>query len=431
MPAAPVGRYSGRFMLTRRFAFFLLGAVTGFIWLLPVFGTPSAEASAEDGSSVLRYLRLMMPLTVFAFVRAETVFGLLQSWLLEIPHGRVRRSTLGILAAMLVLGALPLFSGLLTANTTFIVSAVLPLTLSLMTLLGMTLLEERLLKTWVLGVTAPACLFLVLGIVTSHLEASTYFGRPRLLLGFVHPVSTASAILAVMIFTALAAEMRWDKFTRRQRRLGLSIYGLVSLVLLLVAQSRNLLLSILVGLGCFGIAYRCRSGVRFGWFSLLLLLPLSLYAFILLGSPDDPVWAFVNQLSSGRLGFFQAVLTSNFDLSSGQGLFEAGNARLAALAEYAGFAATDSVFLSFLINYGVFSFLAFVGMLLWIGHRLSYTAQNAVPFGALCGVVLFFNLDAQGVTTSNLAVFIVFAYAVRAGILARSVRSAAAYSFLT
>jgi hypothetical protein len=229
-------------------------------------------------------------------------------------------------------------------------------------------------------------------------------------------------VLAAMIFVPLAAETRWSSFSLRHRRFWLGVYGLMSIFLLSAAQSRNLLLSILVGLWCFGIARGCGRAFRFGLFAFLLLVPICLYAFVLLGSRNDPVWAFMDELASGRLGFFQTVLIANLDLSSGQGLFEAGNARLAALADYAGFAATDSVFLSFLINYGIFPFLAFVGMLLLLGDRLSKNAREAAPFGALCGLVLFFNLDAQGVTTSNLAIFIVFAYVVRTGILAHIIR---------
>lgn len=402
--------------VTRRHLIYLLGAVSGFVWLLPVFGPPGSGPSSTDTSSFIRYLRIIMPLCVFLLVRPQNVIYLRHILRIKMSQGRLPRFTLRLLGLVLALGFVPLFAGLLSANFLFVISAVLPLTVSLISLVGIVLLDERDFREWVVGITGAATVMLIFGMVISHFEPTTYYGRPRILLGFVHPIHTASVILAAMAF-GLLTRFDWVQHpSPRLRRFLLSCYGGAGLLLMVLAQSRNILLSLCVGSFCAWVGGKTRFAGRFLIFLTLLFLPVSLYLFVLTGSERNPIWAAVNVLSSYRLGVLQSVLAQTVDLSDPKQLFEPSSARLTALSDYVGFASTDSVFQTFFFNYGLIALLSFFALLFVLGRKLSMKRTDIYPFGAICGIVLFFSLDAQGITTSNLILFTTFAYAVRAAV---------------
>lgn len=415
--------------ISRFWIVFGIGALVGFIWVLPVFGPPGVELSKQgNGASAIRFLRLIAPLFVFFIIRRPVYLKIAHSLLLYFPQGRISRAGLRIFGVILVLGIIPLASGLLTANTNFLISAVFPLTLSVITLIGLVLLDEKTLKYWVMGATAMTLIFLVLGMFTTHFEVTNYWGRPRIVLGFIHPIYTASAILGGMIFFFLTMGLRVQKMPTATRFLVIGIYLVVSLVLLVLAQDRNQL--VMVVLSMIGIVSLRKLGqrIKFSVFAFLLLLPVALYLFVIFGSDANPVWAAVNAYSSERLSFFQDILVANLNLSDSRILFEASENRQSAFTELAGFAATDSVYLTFLINYGIFALLLFVTFLLFLGKRLSEIPEATGALGILCGLVILYALDASGVTTSNLILFILLAYVVRTAVLKTDTRQAASLS---
>jgi len=402
--------------ITYRHLAYFLGAISGFVWLLPVFGPPGGGIEKTDTSSLIRYLRILGPLCVFLLVRQETLWRLRRLLARQITNGIVPRPVLRLIGLILTLGLVPLAAGLFSANSLFIVSAVLPLTISLFFLLGVILLDDLSFRRWVIGMTGSAVLFLAVGMMTSHFEPTSYYGRPRILLGFVHPIVTASVILAAFCFALLQISTRQflEKRQVRERRVLFGVCGTATLLLMLLAQSRNVLISLCLGLLCLWIGVHVSRKIRVLIFSGLLFLPIGIYLFVLTGSPLNPVWVLLNDLSSQRLALLQSVLASSVSFGDPQQLFEPSNARLTALAEYVGFASTDSVFQSFFFNYGLISVVCFVALLFTLGWKLAFRVETVYPYSALCGIVFFFSLDAQGVTTSNLILFVVFAYAVRA-----------------
>ena len=397
-----------------------VGALMGLLWVAPLFGPPGADFTKQNnGASVVRFARLLAPLFVFLLVRRSAYEAILSAALVRLPRGRLSLPLVRLLAVILVLGLIPLLAGVLTANSLFLVSAVFPLTLSLITMVGIILLDEETLTQWVVGITAVTTLFLVLGMVTTHFEPTNYYGRPRVPLGFIHPIYTASVIIGAMMLTYLTLGGRVQRMKRGRRTLIFGGGVAVSLLLLLAAQDRNQLLMVCIILFCLWLLPKIGRPGRFAIFALLLLVPVLLYLFVILGSAENPVWAALDTFSSGRLGFFQAVLTANLDLSDPRTLVEPSVTRLSAFSELVSFAATDSVYLSFLINYGLLSVVGLVGFLLFLGHRLSAYTGTAGALSVLCGLVLFYGLDAPGLTTSNLILFILLAYTVRAAVALR------------
>lgn len=415
--AEPTNQTQFNVKITRKSLVIFTGAIMGFIWLLPVFGSPG---SSLESSSPLRYLRLIAPVLILALVRRKDIANIFQDLSVQIPRGRLPRREIQILASMLVLGVIPLCSNLLTANIPFLISVTLPLTFSSITLLGMLLIDKETFHHWMLGMTGMTTLFLLAGMLLSGFETTMFFGRPRVVLNFIHPTYTASAILGTMVFLSLLCRIAVLRLSRSRQYLVIGSGLIIGLALLQVAQSRNQQLSLCIGLICAWLMVRVGWRVRYIIFALLLIFPVVLYTFVLLGSPNDYLWDAIDKISSGRLGFFQTVLLQNFDLSDGRILFEAGGARQEAISELSGFAATDSIFLSFLINYGLIAMLAFVSWLMLIGARLARDARFAAPLGAFCGLITLYSFDASGLTTSNLLLFSVLAYIVRTSLYSKS-----------
>ncbi|MBE3117167.1 MAG: hypothetical protein IMZ50_00240 [Candidatus Atribacteria bacterium] len=77
-----------------------------------------------------------------------------------------------------------------------------------------------------------------------------------------------------------------------------------------------------------------------------------------------------------------------------------------------GFASSESVYFSLYVNYGLVTLVSFFVFLLALAKRLSQ-AHAPLAYGCLCAVTIFFAIDAQGVTPSNLAIFMVLAYVLR------------------
>lgn len=393
---------------------FFLGAVTGFLWLLPVTGQPSVNAFENDATP-LRFLRLLAPLLIWLMLTRSRLEETLVAFLNKIPRGILPLQFLRIAFAGLVLGLIPFLIGLSTGSVPFFVSVAAPLVLSAIVLVGITLIEERDFRDWTLGIGFMALSFLLIGIARNGFAQTGYFGRPRALMGFIHPVHTGSAVIGALIFLALFGQAWLRERSQWTRRLLTLLYLIVGFGLLYISQSRNILFAVIIGVLGAWLARRYGFRTRFVFVAAILGIPLLLYAFVLLAERGNPIWDYVNALSSARLITYQAVLRSLID-QGGVG-FTANASRLEALSTYAGFAAADSVFLSFLVNFGLVGIGSFLALIVALGWRLSLSRLHAVPFGALCAMIVLFTMDAQGATTSNLIQFILFAYTVRAAAL--------------
>ena len=404
---------------------FLVGLIVGFFWLLPVSGPPRRDVF-EGEITVLRVLRLVLPLAVWLLVERREAARLLHSFLYRFPAGRFPLLPLRIAAFCLVLGFFPLLAGLLNRSVPYIVSVVAPLVLSVLVLVAIVLLEERALREWALGVCFAALAFLIVGLLRFGFSESSFFGRPRAMMGFTHPLITASAALSAMLFFGLYGRERLSRRWRVPARILPPVYALVTFFLLQISQSRNMLLSTLVALCLYLLARHTSALTRIAVFVPLLIGPMLFYAFVLYSPPTDPLWEWLNAQSSHRLGYYQKLLRDLVEMG-GSAIAPDAN-RLDAISEQLGFAAADSVFLSYLVNYGIGSLCLLVLLFGVIGWQLARSRQNALAFGIFGGLMVFYNLDAQGLTASNLIVFILFAYTVRCALryAVRPVQEAAA-----
>jgi len=325
-----------------------------------------------------------------------------------------------LLCALLTLGVLPLMVGLIIADQTFVISAVFPLTVSLIVLVGVIFVEDRLLKQWILGICLAAVSFLIIGIVKTGLGMTSYFGRPRASLGFTHPVITASVIFCAGLFIALIL-LQANKPNRNtwMKYCAIVLSSILFIGLFWLAQSRNMMVAILLGLLFARVISRHHFVIKFSGFVLILLLPSLLYLYSYFGSSNDLTWIYLDQLSSSRLTFYKEALISYFSQEWIQSLLIPStyiHQQFSGLVGYRGFAANDSIYLSIMFNYGLFTLVMFLFLLLIVGWRLSIRKELALEFGAFCGVISYFSFAAEGLTTSNLAVFMVFAYTVKRGV---------------
>lgn len=404
---------------------FRIGLLIGFFWLLPVSGPPRRNVFEGD-ITVLRVLRLVLPLAVWLLVERREVTRLLHSLLHRFPSGRFPLLSLRIALFCLTLGFFPVLAGLLNRSPSYIVSVVAPLVLSVLVLAAIVLMEEEKLREWTLGVCFAALAFLIVGLCRYGFSESSFWGRPRAMMGFTHPLITASAVLSSMLFFGLYGRERLARRLRVPARFLPPVLALVTFFLLLISQSRNLLLSTLVALFLYLMARRTAALTRFGVFLLLLIGPMVFYAYVLFSPPNDPLWAWLNAQSSYRLAFYQKLMLDL--IQSGGSAIAPDASRLSAISEQLGFAATDSVFLSYLVNYGVGSLCLLLLLFGAIGWQLARFRQNTLAFGIFGGLMVFYNLDAQGLTASNLIIFILFAYTVRCALrsAARPAQNAAA-----
>lgn len=389
---------------------FLIGLLIGFFWLLPVSGPPRRNVFEGD-ITALRVLRLVLPLAVWLLVERREVTRLLHSLLHRFPSGRFPLLSLRIALFCLTLGFFPVLAGLLNRSPSYIVSVVAPLVLSVLVLAAIVLMEEETLREWTLGVCFAALAFLIVGLCRYGFSESSFWGRPRAMMGFTHPLITASAVLSAMLFFGLYGRERLARRLRIPARFLPPALGLVTFFLLLISQSRNLLLSTLVALCLYLMARRTAALTRFGVFLMLLIGPMVFYAYVLFSPPNDPLWAWLNAQSSYRLAFYQKLMLDL--IQSGGSAIAPDASRLSEISEQLGFAATDSVFLSYLVNYGIGSLCLLLLLFGAIGWQLARFRQNALAFGIFGGLMVFYNLDAQGLTASNLIIFILFTYTVR------------------
>lgn len=377
---------------------FALGALAGYFWLSPVFVPPGGMSVFESGQSVERILRVLSVLWVLPLVWKRAL------WL--VVHEPVLRL---VLCAFVVAPSLSLWS---FPGLDFVVATLGPFVIAGLSLLCLCALKPTDFAAWVFGVGLAAVGFLGMGLSRYGLEMGTYFGRPRAHFGFIHPAQSASVVIIAGLFVGQAA----DRMFRRRlwaRRAALGIICITALWLLYRAASLNTfvaLLVILVGAG-YAVVVRRRS-FRYGAVIGLLVIVCTMYVASAWGDKRDALWGIADELSSGRMGGYRELtgfLNEETPLSILVGPSEYSRHRQGG---FAGFAAIDSVYLSIYLNYGVVTLASLFAFLFALGTKLS-GRRAPLAYGCLCAIIIFFAIDAQGVTPSNLAIFMVLAYAVR------------------
>jgi hypothetical protein len=395
---------------------FIVGSITSFVWLWPVFTLPTANVFSTEGISLFRVARLLTPLLVWLLARPQVYEEILRIFFFRIPRFLQLPKAFGRLLVVLIsLGVFPIFTGFFFRDREYIISTILPLLVSLTTLTGIVFLEQRHLRQWAIGIGFTALCFLVAGIITAGLDSTTYYTRPRVLMGFNHPTTTASAIIASGIFVLSRFTSRpFNNWSILRKAIAVVLFALF-ILLLFIAQNRNTLFCLFIGIGSILIAKKFNWEVRLGLYLLILFIPFLIYGFALIGDPDDPVWSAVNIFFSNRLHFYKLGIEAYLGQSWIYLLtipIEYLSQQFSGSVGYRGFAATDSVYLSLAFNFGTLTLFSFLFTLLIIGQRLIKSHRSAWSYAVLCAVVSYFSMVPEGITASNLVVFVGFAYVV-------------------
>jgi hypothetical protein len=385
----------------RRSTFYMLpGAIAGFLWLLPVFVPPGAATDA-GGFSVARVARVLSIALLLPLVAGR----------LPALFIRQRPVTWALLAFVL----LPAVSAINHPSFGFIVGVVGPYMIGGVSLLCLAALRPRAFERWTEGVGIVAAGFVAVGLLQHGLEMTSYYGRPRAHLGFVHPIQTASAVLFAAYSLARLSAALPDSVRRLRRIATVAIWG-GTVALLVLVSSRNALL-----LFCTILMAAAYSRLARGTFARLALVIVilalfpAIMAFAHEVSPQEPLWMLLNFVSSYRLTFYSAMVENFVRSDWATMLFGPTSVVRNRAAGAQGFAVADSVYLSILLNYGAVTLLAFYAFWLALARRLS-RRNGAIAYGMLCGVSVYFLLDAQGATPSNILVFTLVAQAVRSSL---------------
>ena len=388
-------------VISRSTLLFALGMVAGYFWLSPVFvppGSTSLYELYESGQSFERILRVLSVVLLLPLVWKKI--------LRLIPKEHVLRLVLWVF-----IGA-PMLSLLSFPRLDFLIATVGPFAIGGLSLICLSTLKADDFRSWTLGIGLVAIVFLGIGLARYGFEMPTFYGRPRAHFGFIHPTQSSSAVVVAGLFL-----VQWtDNTFRRQmwvKRLSIGILLIVIAFLLFLAMSRNTLLALFVVLISTGYAALIhRPAFRYGAFLVVLLMVSLIYGISFFGDSQDVLWIIVNEFSSGRLlGYLD--LSVGLDQETVLSALIGPSVYLRqSYGGFTGFAAIDSVYLSMYLNYGLLTLASFFALILTLGWRLSHR-RTPLAYGCLCAIIIFYALDAQGITASNLAVFLLLAYVVR------------------
>jgi hypothetical protein len=373
----------------------IIGVLAGFIisivWILPVWHAPEQQLRREL-SEPLRAARLLIPAVIATMVALFT------------GRKRFLRVVDGLGAVILVLlpNIMWIFSD--DSSSDFFVTN-MTLFLSAVTLVGVSCWPTGALKSFWTGCGLILTMFVLARLFTFGVEFGTFYGRPRLHLGFDHPLMTASAILTIsiaMIISINNSRALWFKYFFNTLTIVATIY------VLRAVDSRNSTL--------FGLALVL--------FSLLLsVLPGFVIKLILVGMLPV-LFLLVSVLSvyagSGAkiIGNFQSIAErfSAWGVAISD-LTQGGLSSVHPSANRDTFAIFDSLYTTFGFRFGL---LGMVLLCIWLQiictkqiRRRPTTAIDMLGFSGASAAAIFFFGDTQGITAANLAVFMTLATSYR------------------
>jgi hypothetical protein len=384
----------------KKLLLFALGVVSGYFWLAPVFVPPGSESLHESGITLARFLRVISILFIFplVFKRIPQMF----------LSQRIVRLTL------LVFTFVPMLSLLFFPDRDFLVATFGPFFIAGLSLLCLCALRSGEFSIWVLGTGFAAFVFLSLGLSVYGLETASYYGSERASFGFIHPTQSSAVVLMAGIFIALCIDKIW-RAHRRMRRflLGICVVSITFLVIL--AYSRNMiLLFVLISFGSgFYILVR-HVNLRLLMASFFLILPVIFFGIAVYGDSNNFFWILLDEFSSKRFSAYQDLKTSMsretiVSILFGPSVYSQG------IGETRGFASSESAYFSIYVNFGIVTLINFFMLLFIVAKRLSQRVRP-LAYGSLCALSIFYTIDAQGVTSSNLAIFLVLTYVLRSAL---------------
>ena len=92
------------------------------------------------------------------------------------------------------------------------------------------------------------------------------------------------------------------------------------------------------------------------------------------------------------------------------------------------FSVTDSIYTSYWFHFGLVGLTLLITFFVILGFKISHSFPNSffqnISFSSILGVGVFFLIDAQGITSANLLVFLLLAMSYRWALQPQSIRKA-------
>jgi hypothetical protein len=382
---------------------FLQGLLLGFVWLFPVYEPPSREIVPMIQGS----WRVIRVIATLALIGMPLFFGF--------RFSKKHLTSPAFFFQTIIFFLIPFIcSALVTRDVTTLQFAVIPLLLtwSCFVLLGYQ--TQYSIQGLLCGIATAGFIFICLKLVSQGIEMSTHYSRSRALFGFRHPLDSASACLAIL--TGALASIS----TKRGiiARLFFAIIVILAIIGINLTGTRNILLYV-AGTSLGGgvlLALRNRRLTRVLVFSLIGVIPLFVTSLFVLSDLGAKVVDTNPDATNSIIHRLHAIKTIrseiNFKLQNNWGpSFQLEYGPIAN-----GFSVYDSVYLNYWHHFGYFGFLLFNFSWIGLGLVLAYKKpDNNLTYywcaGSWIGLSLFFTFDGQGLTISNLSLFLPFALA--------------------
>jgi len=392
-------------IINRSILFFPLGMLAGYLWLSPVFCLPGSPALHEAGFQLSRILRIMSVLMIFPLIIRRVML---------LPfRGHFQRNLFWLVVWTFIFSSA--FSIINYPNPRFIVGSVGPYMVAGLSLICLCVLNTDEFKSWFSGIGLMAIAFFCVGLWEYGLETTKYYGISRAHLGFIHPTQSASVVFLSSLFVMTLIEKAFRyRIWAKQILLACITVGTAFLLFKVASRNALLLLLLIIFSSAYYRLFR-QSGFRFLGVIMISSIMLAVYGFAMWGDSGSTSWAAMDVFSSGRLSTFR-LLGNNIGQENLISLFFGPTVFSQEFNLSTGFASGESVYTSLLNNYGLITLFSFLGFLLFVGRRLS-KSNHALAFGIWCAIVVFMGIDAQGITPSNLGVFLLMAYGLRCAML--------------
>jgi hypothetical protein len=384
------------------FVIVALGVALGLIWLLPSYNEPIARADAASIEG-LRALRIVAPFIVALIV--ATFFGKVRNW------------------SILDLTLIPLF--VIWPQIVWLVCGanyesqqmiVLPLMLSGLTILTLSFWTESAFCSLLIGVGFSAIALISFRIWHFGLESNTYYLRNRMHLGFDHPITSACAVVSSVIAVILCAE----KIASRKVRIAILLVVLVAnAVLLSKVDSKNT--SLFAGMIiCLAVARRLVRNTRV-WPLIFVVIGvfIVLSGLILLNFETLINLVGSENIQSAGSRLVDSIRVSHFMTIGSVSIW--GHQDLHSLR----FSVTDSIYTSYWFHFGLVGLTLLITFFTILGFKIAHSSPKSffqsISFSSILGVSIFFLIDAQGITSANLLVFLLLAMSYRWALQPKSI----------
>lgn len=397
----------------------LCGVLMGVVWLVPFYSSPETGHNAYLPPA-LRALRMFTPVIV-GTIALFSAGGFKLKWKNISALGLVlMSSTFVLFPAVAVIKA--------RMNESEIAFGFLPLALSFFSALIVMVTPAKFWRQVMIGIGLLSLGLISLRLYNHGFELSTFYFRPRAHLGFNHPLVTSAAILSCLWCIYLVPPWSNARYVH-------AIFLLCALVVagvgLMYADSRNSLLFLVAwALGSlFWVISKSFSPLL--WkavvFCTWLLVPAAISFLAWQWRPQASTdFIAANNVASGRL--FAAGQLIDLFISRSFSLVGPSWVEI----DPNGFAVADSVFLSYWGHFGFVSIVLLLVFWLWLGIRLRgarfHSSLDYIGAGAWFGLTGYFLFDGQGLTVSNLALFLPLTWLLRMCIIRPSDQSVSSTS---